>query len=69
MTDFIIHLGFRRHGLSHSLAQQVVTEMTSNPLTTFVTLLTKALNTPNTPPKGRDKTNPQDIPIDGNQCR
>jgi hypothetical protein len=43
--------------------------MTSNPLTTFVTLLTKALNTPNTPPKGRDKTNPQDIPIDGNQCR
>jgi hypothetical protein len=42
--------------------------MTSNPLTTFVTLLTKALNTPSTPPTGNKKPNPQDIPIDGNQC-
>jgi hypothetical protein len=56
-------------GVDESFAEQVVTEMTSNPLTTFVTLLAKELDKTDDAPPKRDHRPTQDIPIDDNQCR
>jgi hypothetical protein len=65
-------------GGNEGLAEQVVTELSSNPLTTFVTLLVKEEERQKRQEKERDqdkrerdreRRRSQDIPADDQQCR